>query len=147
MECLIPVPHTIYYNKAEWERSSACHLSSFRIASPKKAQCARNPGNLGTESIPTNNPSIFNNQISLCITLFRIWGSRESMHVDKKYRTSLSFRGMIRIFIPFECTCSKIVYFNARVSVCAGADRSTCRHARTLLAQQPLSPLHRFLLT
>lgn len=127
MECLIPIPHTIYYNKTERERSSACHLSSFRISRrQKKAQCATNPGNLGTESIPTNNPSIFNNQISFCVTLFRIWRSRESIHVDKKYRCSLSCGRGICIFIPLECTCSEIVYLNwhrmcARNSITAPA--------------------------
>lgn len=136
--------HTIYYNKAKRDRSPACHLSSFRIA-PKKAQCASNPGNLGTESIPTNNPSIFNNQISLCVTLFRIWRSRESIHFHKKYPRSRSYVSRLDMFIPLECTCSEMVYLSV-YRLCARLDSSTCRRELISLVHRTLSPLHWFLL-
>ncbi|GBP30536.1 hypothetical protein EVAR_94716_1 [Eumeta japonica] len=68
----------------------------------------RNPGNLAVRSIPTNYPSIFNNQISLCVTLFLL------------YRGSLNLFTRIKNIFHLSPTCVRRVrvsHSNARVRI------------------------------
>lgn len=147
MECLIPKPHTIYYYEAErYNRRSLaiCRRSESRNIEKKFNVCT-NPGNLEATCIPTNDPSIFNNQISLCVTLFRIWGSRESIHRYKKSTVPFCDPGD-RYCGPLRMHVFKDRIFGSQGCVRASLGPRHLPSPARPIGGSPLSPLHWFLL-
>lgn len=145
MECLIPMPIRYYkvHNAGIIGRPLAiCRSESRGWKNPKCAQ--------PWEPRSDAHSHEFTPQFSITKLAFTLpyFGDEAVVNLfmcDKKYRLSFSLQRRIRMFIPFECTCSKIVCLRR---VCACAEPWIAAPAVSCAPHWPirLSPLHWFLL-
>lgn len=113
-----------------------CRPESSREKSPKCAQARPWEPTSGAHSHEFT-PQFSITKLAFALPYFGDEGVVNLFKRDKKYLPSFSRQYLARMFIPFECTCSKIVCCAAGVCVRRALDRSTCR-----LRHTPLAELH-----